>query len=601
MEPSEARSIGRAPLSRSNAEPFELALDGLTPSQARAVASDARALCVVAGAGSGKTSVLTLRMARRIRDGSASADHTVSCTFTRKAARELQERLRRYGVAVSSPGAAGATTEPGVRAGTIHRLALGLLRRHALDSGRPPPTVDGDRVARLHRIAGDRAVAAAVDVEIGWAKAQCLPPERYADAASRTGRDTGVPLDRVVEVFSAYQASLERAHLVDLDDILVQATERLVGDEAFAARAHWRYRHLFVDEFQDINPAQYALVDTLGGVEKDLCAVGDPNQAIYGWNGADPTLLDRLTELVPGLEPSRSARTTARRHRSWLLRPRHSVTPVSNLPDRRHPTARHPSSLPSTTRSPRPKGSPRSCSTGRDDGVPWSEQAVVARTHDQLLDIAAALGRAGIPVRMASGPGGAVAGGDPRDEERSGVGAVGSVELATFHRAKGLEWTRSASPDSRTATYRSSTPPTTASRAEERRLLYVALTRACRDLHCSWARTRTTGAGRVVERQPSPWLAAIEPVATRGSGRIDRAEGTRRVAALRAGLGGRRRSVDVHVDEDGRVVGRLLALARVAVDQPVAGARGQRLCQKDQIDPETLVLVERCRPGSPTR
>ena len=151
--------MGRAPravIQGGEADPFETALAGLTPSQTRALDSDARALCVVAGAGSGKTRVLTLRIARRIRDGSAAADHTVVCTFTRKAARELQERLRCYGVAISSPVANGKPAEPGVRAGTIHRLALGLLRRHALDSGHPLPTVDGDRIARLQRIVGDR-------------------------------------------------------------------------------------------------------------------------------------------------------------------------------------------------------------------------------------------------------------------------------------------------------------------------------------------------------------------------------------------------------------------------------------------------------------
>jgi superfamily I DNA/RNA helicase len=535
VEHREARSTARGPLADVDVDAFASALAGLTESQAQAVASEARALCLVAGAGSGKTRVLTLRMAHRIRDGSAAADHTVACTFTRKAARELEARLRRYGVVVSSPGAGVSAGEPGVRAGTIHRLALSLLRRHALDAGRPPPTIEGDRVARLHQIVGDRAVANAVDVEIGWAKACGLSPERYADAASDAGRAVVVAPDRVVEVFGAYRSSLERARRVDLDDILPRATELIVEDDAFAARCHWRYRHLFVDEFQDINSAQYAFVDALGGRDKDLCAVGDPNQAIYGWNGADPTLLDRLAELVPGLETV----SLGENHRSS---PQVVAAAAAALGD----AGREP------PRSAAPDG-PRPVVTAyddalaeaegivsvllarRDDGVPWHEQAVLARTHDQLLEITAALGRAGIPSRLASRPTA-----DGSDEERATEGldeARNAVELATFHRAKGLEWTAVCVAGLEDGFVPIVHAATDRSRAEERRLLYVALTRASRELHCSWARSRATGSGRAVGRRPSPWLAAVEQVSTPGTGRIGNREGARRVAALRAGLG----------------------------------------------------------------
>ena len=122
LQPTEAPSAG---------DRFERAVAGLTPAQAEAVGSPAEALCIVAGAGSGKTRVLTLRVARRIRDGSAEADHTVVCTFTRKAAHELRDRLGLYGVAVSVPAGAGGFPSPGVRAGNLHQLALTQLRRRA--------------------------------------------------------------------------------------------------------------------------------------------------------------------------------------------------------------------------------------------------------------------------------------------------------------------------------------------------------------------------------------------------------------------------------------------------------------------------------------
>ena len=187
-----------------------LALAGLTDAQRLAVESPAAALCVLAGAGSGKTRVLTLRVARRIRDGSADADHTVVCTFTRKAAHELRDRLARYGVAVSVPAGPAGVPTPGVRAGTLHQLALTLLRRRAFDTGRPAPVLVEHRWRTLVELAGDRSLASTADTEIGWAKARCLTPDRYVEAAEAGGRHPALPLDRLADHFAAYQAALQR-------------------------------------------------------------------------------------------------------------------------------------------------------------------------------------------------------------------------------------------------------------------------------------------------------------------------------------------------------------------------------------------------------
>ncbi len=133
--------------------------------------------------------------------------------------------------------------------------------------------------------------------EIGWAKTRSLGPDDYASAAA-SGRHVPMDTDAVVEGFRSYQAALDRRHGLDLDDLLIRAADLLTVDEAFAERMRWRYRHLSVDEFQDVNPAQFRLIRTLLGDSRDLCVVGDPHQAIYGWNGADPSLLDRLGELL---------------------------------------------------------------------------------------------------------------------------------------------------------------------------------------------------------------------------------------------------------------------------------------------------------------
>jgi DNA helicase-2/ATP-dependent DNA helicase PcrA len=506
------------------------------------VDSAAPALCIIAGAGSGKTRVLTLRAAKRIREGSADADHTVICTFTRKAAHELRHRLGRYGVTVSTPAPPGGAPGPGVRAGTLHQLALTLLRRQALDQRSPPPVVAEHRYRMLTGLIGDPATASAVDAEIGWAKANCLTPESYGPAAELVGRPVMLSVDQVVAVFGEYQALLDRKRVVDLDDVLLRAADLVLEDAGFAERAHWRYRHFSVDEFQDVNPAQFRLIMALLGERRDLCAVGDPNQAIYGWNGADPRLLHRLPELVPGMEvvrlddnhrstPQVVAAATAALGPSVAVLPRSVETdgpmPVVTAYDDDTAEAEGVAAL----------------LAGRAaDGMRWSDQAVLARTHDQLAVVRRALTRAGIPHRTAPGPeastptGGASASGPGGGPGRRPPGED-SVELATFHRAKGLEWSSvmvvGLEDGFVPIVYAESGP----AREEERRLLYVALTRASTELFCSWSRARSTGQGRRVERQPSPWLAAVARVSRTGPVRLTPRDAGRRIAEIRAALG----------------------------------------------------------------
>ena len=537
-------------------------MSSLTEVQRQAVDSPARALCIVAGAGSGKTRVLTLRVARRIRDGSADADHTAVCTFTRKAADELRERLRLYGVPVSIPAAvAGGVPGPGVRAGTLHQMGLTLLRRHALDTGQPPPLVAEHRWRTIAGIVSDPAAATAIDTEIGWAKARCLRPGTYAEAALRSGRSVPVEADRVEQAFAQYEAVLAGKHSLDLDDVLVRAADLFHDDGGFAERMHWRYRHLSVDEFQDVNPAQFRLIRVLLGSRDDLCAVGDPNQAIYGWNGADPSLLTRLPQAIEGMvvvrldenhrsTPQVVAAATAALGRTLTAPPR-SVAESGPMPV---VTAYDDEAAEAEAVA-------AALLERSEDGASWSDQAVLARTHDQLATMGRALARAGIPHRMAPGPespagdtatsgraptgggrGGGRGDGDSGGRRGSAGGGGGGtrddvVELATFHRAKGLEW-----PSVHVVGLEEGFVPivyAASSEAldEERRLLYVALTRASRDLHCSWARSRRMANGRQMDRQPSPWLAAVARVSRAGTGRIPKRDTNQMIAEMRAGLG----------------------------------------------------------------
>jgi DNA helicase-2/ATP-dependent DNA helicase PcrA len=505
----------------------------------------------VAGAGSGKTRVLTLRIARRIQDGSAEADNTAVCTFTRKAARELKDRLVIYDVPVSSPASNGRPPGPGVRAGTLHQLALTLLKRHASDEGEPPPVVAEHRYRIIRDLTGDPAMASAVETEIGWAKARCLSPDDYVEAAIAAGRTTMMDADRIAELFAGYDRALVRRRSLDLDDVLVRSGDLLLGDTAFAERMHWRYRHLSVDEFQDVNPAQFRLIHALLGSRHDLCAVGDPNQAIYGWNGADPTLLDRLPETVADMAvvrldenhrstPQVVAAATAGLGRAVTVPPRSLAEdgPLPVVTTFEDETAEA-------------EGVVSSILEQAEDGRPWSDQAVLARTHDQLSQIGKALDRAGIPYRVAPGPespageppGASGDGNDPSSGPAGPAGRAGregivpdAVELATFHRAKGLEWTSVYVVGVEEGFVPIVYATSQASRDEERRLLYVALTRASRELHCSWARVRRMGNGRQMERQPSPWLASVARVSRTGSGRTTSRDAGRRIAEMRATL-----------------------------------------------------------------
>ncbi|HWF20799.1 MAG TPA: ATP-dependent helicase [Acidimicrobiales bacterium] len=580
-------------------------LDGLTESQRLAVFEPAEAVCVLAGAGSGKTRVLTLRVARRIRDAEAEADHTVVCTFTRKAAADLRARLRAFGVPTVTPaiamqagrsgprrtgsgGAGGSSgdrspavtgsgdSDPswadldagpiagsGVRAGTLHQLALTLLRRRASDARERPPQLAENRFRLLTSLLGEQALASVADTEITWAKARCLSPDQYVASALAAGRSPGgfgngsgdsdgsdgsggpggpvETIEAVADHYRAYEETLRRRGLIDLDDVLLRAHDLIEEDAGFADAVRWRYRHLSIDEFQDVNPAQYRLVQTILGARTDLFVVGDPNQAIYGWNGADPTLILRLPQLIPTIV----VRHLDDNHRSTpqvvgaavaALGSAATGTPRSTRPDGPVPVLR--AFIDETAEA---EGVVDSLQAWAASGRPWSEQAVLARTNDQLALVASALRRSGIPFRLAPRPEADTPAAPPppmASAGRKGKKGDEAVELATFHRAKGLEWTSVCVIGLEDGLVPISHAATTEAWNEERRLLYVALTRASSDLCCTWALSRrSTASGRRSDREPSIWIGPITRACASMESQPARLDASKRIAQLRAGLG----------------------------------------------------------------
>ena len=170
----------------------------LTLAQRSAIEAEDPLLCVMAGAGAGKTRVLTLRVARRVRDGSIEADRALVTTFSRKAAEELRTRLWSLGVS-------------GVKAGTFHHTALALLREHRAQRRRPEPQLLPDRRRLLaDLVTGDPRRVRSLDGEIGWAKARLVTPERYEAEAREAKRRSGINAEQVADVFARYEAERTR-------------------------------------------------------------------------------------------------------------------------------------------------------------------------------------------------------------------------------------------------------------------------------------------------------------------------------------------------------------------------------------------------------
>src|SRR3984957_5259848 len=271
-------------------------LIGLTPEQREAVMSPARRLLVRATAGSGKTHVLTLRIQRRVADEEVAPDQILAMTFTRKAGDELRKRLFRAGVR-------------DVRAGTFHRAALTLVTQYREDHGLRPLTLEPNRrklVSALSvqlRESGELKLQdwqlPRLEQEIGWALSQGFQGPQYAKSARRLKRDSPLPPAQFAEVLDRYIGLCRSRGVIDFDLLLTEAIGLLRDEPDVLASFRYRNRSLYVDETQDMNPLQFMLLRQMAGDDPDLFCVGDPNQSIYGFNGANPQLLQEIVRTWP--------------------------------------------------------------------------------------------------------------------------------------------------------------------------------------------------------------------------------------------------------------------------------------------------------------
>ncbi len=542
---------------------------GLNSAQRSAVTSDAEKLRILAGAGSGKTRVLTHRIAYRAAAGDADPARTLAVTFTRKAASELRERLGRLGL------------RGGVQAGTFHSVAWAQLRQRWEERGIRPPELLDRKVGFVARLCPGRNRTLPLDItaEIEWASARLVEPDEYAAAANRAHRRPPLELGAVGDIYRRYVEAKKSRRLIDFDDLLRLATRDLEADPVYAAARRWRFRHIYVDEFQDVNPLQHKLLTAWLGPDSSLCAVGDPNQAIYAWNGADAGYLVDFDRWWPDSETI--SLTDNYRSTPEILAAANAVLAAGHSKLMRlrphRPEGPRPDITAYDDETTEARAVARRCRDLHGPGDPWRHQAVLVRTNAQASVLAEAFGSAGIPHRvrgasslleqpeirsalkdlrtatsvtdfvgdwertihsgtddsgtnytedrlanlaelvrlgreyLALDPGGGPAqfGSWLRDTLDDTDAAGDAVEIVTFHAAKGLEWpvVHIAGLEKGYVPIHHAEDDPDATE-EERRLLYVAITRARQELHCTWAQRRAFGS-RSLRRHPSPWLDDI--------------------------------------------------------------------------------------------
>ncbi|MDQ3822018.1 MAG: ATP-dependent DNA helicase UvrD2 [Actinomycetota bacterium] len=364
----------------------------LNPEQRRAVEAVRGPVCILAGAGSGKTTTITRRVAYQVATGTFAASEILAVTFTDKAAGEMKARLAALGV-------------DGVAARTFHSAALGQLRYFAPDR---VGKILASKAVPLRRIANSLPPpykfrpAGDLATEVEWAKNRRIPPERYV--AELGDHEPPIPHDLMARVYHRYEERKAEAGFTDFEDLLELAIRLFDEDEWALSAVRDRYRAFTVDEYQDVNLLQQTLLDRWLGARDDLCVVGDDYQSIYAFTGAGP-------------EHLLSMRTRFPHATVVLLETNYRSSPqVLELANRLVPRL---GGAPKVLRASRPDGPepevrPFANTEAeadfvvdriralRDDGVPLESIALLCRTNARLGDFEEPLHDAGIPFQGAA-------------------------------------------------------------------------------------------------------------------------------------------------------------------------------------------------------
>ena len=390
---------GRGPL----AEPRVV----LDPEQLEAATAPLGPVCILAGAGTGKTRTITHRIDHLIRNGFVQPQKILAVTFTARAAGEMRDRLRAMG-------------SEGVQARTFHSAALRQLRYFW-------PQVAGDLpwklldnkfpvVARAVRATGlDSGTETIRDVmgEIEWAKASLVTPEGYADAIRDRGRVAPVAADKLSAAYRAYEdiKTTPEGMLLDFDDLLLHTAGAMEESRAVAEEFRAQYRSFVVDEYQDVTPLQQRVLDAWLGERDDLTVVGDANQTIYSFTGATPEFLMGFSRRFPDatvVRLQRDYRSTPQvvrlanevigRAKGRLAGSKMAL--IGQRPDGPEPTFTEYDDEPTEARV-----VARRIRRLIDSGVRASEIAVLYRINAQSAVFEQALSEAGVPYQVRGGEG----------------------------------------------------------------------------------------------------------------------------------------------------------------------------------------------------
>lgn len=463
---------------------------GLDAQQRAVATSFGVPVVVLAGAGTGKTRAITHRIAYGAFSGVLDPGRTLAVTFTAKAAGELRHRLAHLGV-------------PQVQARTFHAAALRQIRYFwPLVHGVELPQVTGSTFSLIAEAA--RGLGVPIDTpllrdlaaEISWTKVSNIAAHRYAELAARAGRQiSGLDHEKVAATLARYEQVKKRRQLIDFDDILLCAIALLHEHPEVAAQVRDQYRHFTVDEYQDVSPVQRTLLELWIWDGTDICVVGDVNQAIHTFAGAQPSYLTNFAHEHPGaitLKLETNYRSTpqvleaanALIGRGLRLRPTRADGPGLQV-------------VPAADEQVEAAEVARWLVDEHDAGRAWRELGVLYRINAQAEALEEELKTLRVPYVVRDLEGRSAA------PHPTGEPLPDAVTLSTMHSAKGLEWESVAVIGLSEGLMPFALATTPAALAEEKRLLYVALTRARTGLRLSWA---SGGASGRANRAPSRYL-----------------------------------------------------------------------------------------------
>ena len=541
-----------------NAEEILAALD---EDQKEAVLATRGPVCIIAGAGTGKTRVITHRIAYAIATGVTDSNKSLALTFTARAAGEMRMRLRELGI-------------PSANARTFHSAALKQLMYfwpHTLGGAFPrllpakAPLIANAIGSIETYLNSSPSNLRDLSGEIEWAKALEVPPHLYVESALENGRslrftnnkDDKQNLSEVAKVYERYEYIKKQERVIDFEDVLLLTVGMLEEDRAVRERVRDQYRYFTVDEYQDVSPLQQRLLNLWLGNREDICVVGDPSQTIYSFAGASSAFLLTFTKRFPTAKVVRLSR--GYRSTPEIIRAANKILRDANQGHEHHELV--------SMNDSGEQFALDAYESGQQEiqGVTQSikqliatvsplDIAVLARTNAQIESIESALNKAGIQtqirgserffdrtdvkdalkvIRQASvlpsddwlrdlqsvlapfGNADFVVAllGLARDcgatsmraflreieerAEQNNPPALPGVTLSTLHAAKGLEWKRVYLIGVADGSLPLSTARSAAEIEEERRLLYVGLTRAQAHLSISYA------------GKPSPFLTSI--------------------------------------------------------------------------------------------